>query len=485
MYQFYIKKSTKKIANKLFSLILLQLISSATFSQIKIGDNPTLIDANSLLELEHTNKGVLIPRVSIADLSTEAPLTAPVPTGMLVYNIDGITENGFYYWDGTTWQLILTSANQRDNYVLVKSEADLPAPSGGIITLESGVLYEINGTITLTNQINLNGSYIEGRDATNDKLVYSLGTGALFTGANGGAIKVLTLSAPAAGSKIFDIEDLTNSKSIIVRDCNIGNSNNIGNIKGFNIVYMSVLNFSNNQNGITYENIGSLLIENMAWFSNNHNTFEKLIGTFDVIQKLGGVSVPLVANSATALDVNGLISLSSGSMKTVGFTGDGTRVSGSFSKQWEVESAGIITETDDVAGGNIYVTGASVTPIAAVTTPIKVSGTTTAANLFRFTAPLSNRMVYTGTKTRKFYAIAAISMTSPSNNKVYKFYLAKNGVLLLETAQSRKITTGSDVGALSISGVVELSPGDFIEVWVENLTDATGITVQSMNLTIQ
>jgi hypothetical protein len=479
-------KKTKRIyLSRIIIVTLSLLLNICAFSQIKIGDNPTIIDANSILELEHTNKGVLIPRVSIDDLSNEAPLTATVAEGTLVYNINGSTENGFYYWNGTKWQLLLTNVTKRDNYVLVKSEADLPVPSGGIITLAAGVFYEINGTVLLTNQIALNGSYIQGADANNDKLIYTPSSGALFTGGNGGTIKVLTLSAPNAGAKVFDVNASIGSENVIMRDCNIGSSDNIGTIKGFNIVFMSVVNFYGNQNGITYENIGSLLIENMAWFSNNSNTFETYIGTFSLIQKLGGFSEPLIANSAIALDVSGIISLLSGSMKTVDFSGDGTMISGSFSKKWEVESSGIDTETDDVSGGNIYITSVSTTTISSSSTPVKISGTTSTANLFRFTAPVSNRMVYDGTKTRKFQVMAAISMTSPSNNKIYKFYIAKNGTVLPETGQLRKIASGSDVGALSIFGVVELVPGDYVEVWVENTTDNSNITIESMNLTVR
>jgi hypothetical protein len=480
MYSLIIKSSYK-----VFSIALLLLFAVNAFSQVKIGDNTTNINDNSLLELEHTDKGVLIPRVSISDLSTEAPLTAPVPEGMLVYNVDASTENGFYYWDGTAWELLVTQSSQRDNYVLVKSEADLPTPSGGIITLDSAVLYEVNGTVLLTNQINLNGAYIEGLDANNDRLIYALSSGAMFTGAKGGAIKLLTLSAPNTGAKVFDLEDLTGTEVIIIRDCNVGSSDDIGTIKGFSIAFLSVINFSANQNGITFENINSLLIENMAWFSNNSNVFETLVGTFEVIQKLGGVSEALAANSATALDVSGIVSLNSGSIKTVDFSGDGTRVTGSFSKEWEVACLGLDTETDDVAGGNIYMTSASSTSISTVSTPVKISGSTTTANLFRFSAPLSNRMVYDGTKTRNFQVMAAISMTSPANNKIYKFYIAKNGSTLPETGQLRKISSGSDVGSLTISGVVNLSPGDYVEVWVENVSDASDITIEAMNLTVQ
>ncbi|HBE42333.1 MAG TPA: hypothetical protein DDW27_14225 [Bacteroidales bacterium] len=73
-------------------------------AQVKITDGPVLtLDPNSLLELESTNKGLLIPRIAINSLILPAPLTAPVPVGMIVYSLGGSIADGFYHWNGTAW----------------------------------------------------------------------------------------------------------------------------------------------------------------------------------------------------------------------------------------------------------------------------------------------------------------------------------------------------------------------------------------------
>lgn len=81
--------------------ILAGIISSA---QVKIGDNVTTLDANSLLELESTTKGVLFPRVALTNTTSFAPLAAHV-AGMVVYNTDttGDVTPGMYANDGTKW----------------------------------------------------------------------------------------------------------------------------------------------------------------------------------------------------------------------------------------------------------------------------------------------------------------------------------------------------------------------------------------------
>lgn len=82
---------------KLFFLILFPLIG---FTQV--GINTTTPDASSMLDITSTDKGVLIPRISIPNLNASAPITSPA-TSLMVYNTNVTTGVGFYYWDGTKW----------------------------------------------------------------------------------------------------------------------------------------------------------------------------------------------------------------------------------------------------------------------------------------------------------------------------------------------------------------------------------------------
>ena len=93
----------------LFTLLLFPL---TIYSQVGIGT--TTPDNSSMLEVDATDKGVLVPRVAIANLSTAAPVTAPVES-LLVYNTTVATGVGFHYWDGSDWiPLSGASANDGD-----------------------------------------------------------------------------------------------------------------------------------------------------------------------------------------------------------------------------------------------------------------------------------------------------------------------------------------------------------------------------------
>jgi hypothetical protein len=95
-----------------YSLVLIALLAPFFVqAQVKVGNNPNSINPNSLLELESTNKGLLIPRMALVATNNPSPLSSFV-AGMTVYNTAsaGVAPNtvypGFYYSDGTQWVLV-------------------------------------------------------------------------------------------------------------------------------------------------------------------------------------------------------------------------------------------------------------------------------------------------------------------------------------------------------------------------------------------
>ncbi|SCX90907.1 hypothetical protein SAMN05192588_0214 [Nonlabens sp. Hel1_33_55] len=88
---------------KILLLIVLAVLPVLTFAQVGIGT--TFPSAGTLLHVDDGNgdKGILIPKVQIDDLSTQAPLTATPEVGTMVFNATGAHSVGFYYWDGSVW----------------------------------------------------------------------------------------------------------------------------------------------------------------------------------------------------------------------------------------------------------------------------------------------------------------------------------------------------------------------------------------------
>lgn len=86
--------------------LLLLLLSISAYSQsVGIGTNTP--NTSAKLHIEATNRGLLIPRVALVDITNG---TTPVNTpaiSLLVYNtnatVTGGAGTGFYYWNGTVW----------------------------------------------------------------------------------------------------------------------------------------------------------------------------------------------------------------------------------------------------------------------------------------------------------------------------------------------------------------------------------------------
>lgn len=83
------------------------LFANTTTAQVKVGNNPTVINGNAVLDIESTNKGVLLPRLALTATSNASPLSAHV-AGMFVYNTATVNDvtPGIYYNNGTQWQFM-------------------------------------------------------------------------------------------------------------------------------------------------------------------------------------------------------------------------------------------------------------------------------------------------------------------------------------------------------------------------------------------
>jgi len=102
---------------KIKSLLIIILLTTQNLFAQNVGINATGVnpDNSAMLDIVSTDKGILIPRVSIAVLTTAAPITSPV-NSLLVFNTNAATGEGYYYWDNanTTWVKLLDANSNSD-----------------------------------------------------------------------------------------------------------------------------------------------------------------------------------------------------------------------------------------------------------------------------------------------------------------------------------------------------------------------------------
>jgi len=89
--------------------VLIVLSFNYVFSQVAIGKST--VDNSAVLEISSlNNRGVLLPRVDIADVLNSAPVSSPAE-GLIVFNKGNTISAGLYIWQGNRWNQIGDSFN--------------------------------------------------------------------------------------------------------------------------------------------------------------------------------------------------------------------------------------------------------------------------------------------------------------------------------------------------------------------------------------
>ena len=482
-------------------------ITSTVFAQVGIGTITP--HGSSVLDVSSTTQGILTPRMTTVQRTA---IVAPAD-GLMVYDTD---LKSFYHYNSslTAWSVINSGSAGRSNFkrikstdVLAKVLADeLSAGGGSKYLLNTSTLYEINGTVVFNFPIELNNAYVVGLDSGEDKLVKV--NGDLFTGTSGGSVKVLTLVASGNGGNVFNITG-NGTASLILGACIVANSANVGLVKGFSSVFVSNVQFVGNRNGIIYETIGKLLINNAGWVGGalplgNSGTYEKIVGTFEQVAKQGGFSE--VSGSSIGFDVSLNPTISGDAvLEAVVFTGTnttsyvkpyttGTYPGYNFNGLWTVRSTGIADEGDSFATGNLYLDRSTISPTATfpnANTAYKVPGTTVSTNLYRMKNPVNNRLVYLGKKSRSVSVTASISCDiAGTGDTDYLFffvkYSASGEATIIKSSETYINSSSGFVQSFPVTGSIQVNSGDYIELHASRLTGTNKtITFRSYNMSIK
>ncbi|MGM5629502.1 hypothetical protein O2K51_01270 [Apibacter raozihei] len=204
-------------------IITMSLCFNLFFGQVGIGtSNP---DSSALLDISSTNRGMLIPRITLTSNTDKSIVGGNPATGLMVYNTGsntGFPIEGFFFWNGDTWKKL------DDSEIITPSITDLQCISANLTPMEltSGTPY--SGTLSVPYIGGNGGSYNTGtKQGPVNGLYYTLQEGKLAIG--NGEVKFLVEGTPTITSP--NTMDL--NISFLGKNCTatIGSTNKIQTIK--------------------------------------------------------------------------------------------------------------------------------------------------------------------------------------------------------------------------------------------------------------
>jgi hypothetical protein len=126
--------------------------------------------------------------------------------------------------------------------------------------------------------------------------------------------------------------------------------------------------------------------------------------------------------------------------------------------------------------GRISLTTPSVTVIAAQNEWTKVADATAlGGGALLFDMPENNRLRYTGTVPARVEVAASLDLVN-GNNTTFEAAVYVNGAILLESVHQIRLGSGGAVETAVILADFQAVTGDYAELWVRNLTDASDVT---------
>jgi hypothetical protein len=383
----------------------------------------------------------------------------------------------------------LEDVSSSQYFVFVDSKADLPTPSGGVITLLANYTYYFTTTV----------------DLTGDRLVAGQNTTILGGSSENCRIKSTGLTATAL---------ITSAYSLPMRNITIEAAIGL-NLNGSGTATAALdwagVNFTDCATVGTIANYSNFIMTDCALLNSAKMTFDGTIGTIGFNQCLfsgvasqksvivaatctitrrfrmtySAVSTP---SGGTGIDfsTSASVPVESYILDTVNFSGAGTATTGVT----YLDNKALFTNCKGIKNSsaitNYYMSdNATVTDVISTAVPLKVAGTTTGSAITQKFSLTNNRATYTGGITRDFKITAVASLTASAQSLQIGFYVAKNGAVLNESEMYITTNASARAESVAIQTITELVPNDYVEIFVENDTNNTDVTVTFLNVIVE
>lgn len=375
-----------------------------------------------------------------------------------------------------------------DYFVFVNTINDLPEPVGGVITLADNVTYFITSTIDLLGDRLVCGqnTTILGGSSENCRIKSTGLTNALITSNYSLPIRNITIEADLA----LNLDATSNSNQALdwfgvnFTDCTV-----IGTVKSYSNFIATDCAVLNSANWTFDGTIGTIGFTQTIFDGRSGQTTIIFPSTLTVTRRIRFNSCPFVVlagETGINLSTSATIPVEGYRCHFGDFSGGGTYLAGVSS----TDNKALFSETRGVlnsaAIANYYmINNTTLTDIVTQNVAVKIAGTTTSGALAQKFTFTDNRATYVGAITRDFKVSAVLTVVAATSNKQIGLYIRKTNTLVTESEQYVTTNANSRAEAITIQSFVNLSTNDYIEIWVENDTDNTDVTISFLNVIIE
>lgn len=379
--------------------------------------------------------------------------------------------------------------NSTGDIVFVSSKEDLPTASAGVITLADNVTYFIAANIDLTGDRLVGGSNTTIIGGSSENCILT-STGlnastALLTTAYTTPIRNIAIKDVGTG---FSIDGTERTVALDWTGVNFVNVPTVGTISTCDNFIFTKGAFINSGGLSLTGTIGTVAFSNSLFDSDPANTIFDLQSGLEITRRFRVIySSIIVSSGETYLSLNASATIPNQGiiLDTCNFAGGGTYLSGIDYQDNKALFENNVGITNSREISQYYMSNnATATTVSLTGTPYKVAGTTTGNSLTSKFTNTDNRATYVGVVSRIFSVTAAMSLSSGNNNKI-GVYIAKNGTVISDSEIYVTANASGRVEGASVQVITELSTNDYIEIFVENDTATTDITVSDMSVIVQ
>lgn len=369
--------------------------------------------------------------------------------------------------------------------VFVDNKDDLPAASGGVITLADNVTYFFTTTVDLLGDrlVGGNNTTILGGSSENCRIKSTGLTGtALITSVYSLPIRNITIEADVA----LNLDATGNTTAALDWfGVNFTDCGTVGTIKSYSNFIMQDSAFLNS-GGLTFDgSIGTIGMTQCLFDVSATKTAFIIPATLTITRRFRIIySSFVVLSGETGINFSASATISAERyiLDTVNFSGGGTYISGIDYTDNKALFTNCVGITNTSTRGFMYMVN-NTNATAAPTTWKKAAGTTTADTLNSKFTHSSNRLTYTGGFTTTFHAFVNCNVSSTNNQNV-SIGLAKNGTIITQSEMTVRCSTSSQFYFAATQFPIIMSAGDYVELFVINNTSSSDVLVSDMNMFI-